>query len=115
MLAKPGPYPHSSADLEVQPDPRSAWRIVEIVALPDYRLRVEFRDGLTGIIDMKALVFSPSAGVFTALRDETLFGRVRVEMGAPVWPGEIDIAPDAIYDGLRSSGKGVYRLGDAVR
>jgi hypothetical protein len=43
-----------------------------------------------------------------------LFGRVRVKMGAPVWPGEIDVAPDAIYDGLRSNAVGVY-LGDSAR
>jgi len=33
-----------------------------------------------------------------------------VETGAPVWPGEIDVAPDALYDGVRASGDGLYRL-----
>jgi hypothetical protein len=52
--------------------------------------------------------------VFASLRDEKLFERVCVETGAPVWPGEIDIAPDAIYDGLRSSAEGVYGLGSTA-
>jgi hypothetical protein len=115
MLAKSDALSDSAADLEIQPAPRSPWRVAEVVALPDYRLSVKFRDGLTGIVDMKAAVFSPSAGVFAALRDETLFGQVGVKMGAPVWPGEIDVAPDAIYDGLRTNAIGVYLFGDVPR
>jgi hypothetical protein len=114
MLAKSDIPSDSTVDLEIQPAPRSPWRVVEVAALPDYRLRVKFRDGLVGIVDMKAAIFSPSAGVFASLRDEKLFERVCVETGAPIWPGEIDIAPDAIYDGLRSSAEGVYGLGSTA-
>ncbi len=75
---------------------------------------MKFRDGLEGVVDMAATIFSDDAGVFAALRDEELFGRVRIELGAPVWPGEIDIAPDAIYDGVRSSADCRYCLGDFI-
>ena len=44
---------------------------------------------------MKSAIFAPTAGVFAALRDEKVFREVRVEMGALVWPGDIDVAPDA--------------------
>ena len=73
----------------------------------------EFLDQLAPavrVVDLKALIFSPSAGVFSRLRDAALFAQVRVEIGAPVWPGDIDIAPDAIYDGVRSSAHGEYRV-----
>ena len=69
-----------------------------------------FRDGTEGVVDMKTAIFSPTSGIFAALRDEALFGRVRVDAGAPVWPGEIDVAPDALYDGVRSSNDGCYCL-----
>jgi hypothetical protein len=42
--------------------------------------------------------------VLEALRDPTLFARVRVEAGAVTWPGEIDLAPDAMYDEIRAHG-----------
>jgi len=38
------------------------------VALPNYRLSVRFVDGLTGTVDMSALIASPQAGVFARLR-----------------------------------------------
>ncbi len=108
MLAKSDAIPDSAAALAIQPTPRSPWRVVKVDALANYRLALTFRDGLEGVVDMKRLIFSPLAGVFAALRDEALFAQVRVETGAPLWPGEIDIAPDAIYDGLRSSATREY-------
>ncbi len=29
----------------------------------------------------------------------SLFERVRVDYGTVIWPGEIDIAPETLYDG----------------
>jgi len=110
MLAKSHALPDSAAALELRPEPLSAWRVVTAVALPDFRLKLTFRDGTEGVVDMKAAIFASSAGVFTALRDEAVFREVRVEMGAPVWPGDLDVAPDALYDGVRSSSGGTHRL-----
>ncbi len=53
---------------------------------------------------MSGLVFSETAGVFAALRDETVFRRVFLEYGAVTWPGEIDLAPDAMYEEIQKSG-----------
>jgi hypothetical protein len=41
---------------------------------------------------------SDSAGIFAALRDPALFAQVYLEYGAVMWSGEIDLAPDAMYD-----------------
>jgi hypothetical protein len=49
---------------------------------------MRFVDGLTGIVDLSALIASSNAGVFARLRDRALFEQVHVEMGAVVWPGE---------------------------
>ncbi|HEX2200843.1 MAG TPA: IS66 family insertion sequence element accessory protein TnpB [Gammaproteobacteria bacterium] len=48
---------------------------------------------------------SPNAGVFAALRDEMLFRQVRLELGAVTWPGEIGLAPDAMYAAIRQTGR----------
>jgi hypothetical protein len=49
------------------------------------------------VTDLSALIHSEDAGVFASLRDPALFSRARVVYGAVTWPGEIDLAPDALY------------------
>jgi hypothetical protein len=61
----------------------------------------KFADGPTGIVDMSGLVHSPKAGVFAALADPSLFAQVRLETGAVSWPGELDIAPDAMHAAIQ--------------
>ena len=84
---------------------RLPWLVTLVQALPGYRLHVQFADGLEGIADLSALVRSPSAGVFAALADEALFNQAFVEYGAVTWPGEIDIAPDAMHAEIQKSGE----------
>jgi len=79
----------------------------EVTALPRCQLRVRFIDGLEGLIDMSRLIFSNEAGVFACLRDPALFEQVHVELGVATWPGEIDLAPDAMYEEIRLHGKWV--------
>ena len=93
----------------VTPVPSSSmpWRVSSVEPLPGYRLQVQFVDGLTGIVDMAALVASPSAGVFARLRDTAIFTHVHIEFGAVAWPGEIDLAPAAMHAAIRRSGEWV--------
>jgi hypothetical protein len=76
-----------------------------VTVLPDHRLFVRFVDGLTGIVDLSALIASPNAGVFARLRDRSLFEQVHVEMGAVVWPGELDLAPDTMHAEIKAHGE----------
>jgi hypothetical protein len=85
--------------------PRSPWRVEAVEALPGYRLAVRFFDGTAGIVDMSALVKSPDAGVFAVLADPQRFAEVYVEFGAVTWPGEIDLAPDAMHTEIRAHGE----------
>jgi len=85
--------------------PRSPWRVEAVEALPDYRLKVRFCDGTEGTVDMSALVRSPDAGVFAVLADPQRFAEVFVELGAVTWPGELDLAPDAMHAEIRARGE----------
>ncbi len=87
--------------LEDEIAPRSPWRVTEVEALPEFRLRVVFADGLAGLVDLSRMVHSPKAGVFAALADPNLFAQVRLEFGTVAWPNELDLAPDAMYDAIR--------------
>ncbi|HLY54842.1 MAG TPA: DUF2442 domain-containing protein [Stellaceae bacterium] len=83
---------------------RMPWRIAAVEPLPAFRFRVRFIDGTEGEADMAALVHSETAGVFATLADPALFAQVSVVNGAVTWPGEIDLAPDALYAALRDGG-----------
>jgi hypothetical protein len=91
----------------VAPDirPTAPWRVQEVRALSDDRLFVRFIDGLTGTVDLSALIASPQAGVFARLRDRALFEQVHVEMGVVVWPCELDLAPDAMHAAIKEHGE----------
>ncbi|MCM2357891.1 MAG: DUF2442 domain-containing protein [Geobacteraceae bacterium] len=85
--------------------PKAPWRISEVRPMPDYRIWVKFNDGTQGTVAMAGLIQSPSAGVFAVLRDESLFSQVALHYGAVTWPGELDIAPDAMYEAIRRDGE----------
>lgn len=87
--------------------PSAAWRVASVEALADYRLKVRFLDGTEGVVDMARLVRSAEAGIFSALADSSVFAQAHVEYGAVTWPGEIDLAPDAMYAAIRATGEWV--------
>ena len=84
------------------------WDVMAVEALDGYRLHVRFADGLEGEVDMSERVRSPRAGVFTALADPDVFAQAYVELGAVTWPGELDLAPDAMHDEIKENG--VWKL-----
>lgn len=84
--------------------PAAAWRLKAISVLPEWQLAVTFNDGLTGIVDLSALVHGSDAGVFDALRDPAFFERAYIDCGAITWPNGADLAPDGTYEDVRRSG-----------
>ena len=79
--------------------------VAEVTVLNGFRLHVRFHDGTEGEVDMSVLVQSARAGVFAQLADPSLFAQVHVEHGAVTWPGELDLAPDAMYTEISQHGK----------
>jgi len=75
------------------------FRIVAFEARPQYRLWVRFEDGVEGEVDLSDMV---GKGVFSRWENAREFAQVFIdaESGAPVWPGELDVAPDALYHEL---------------
>lgn len=80
------------------------WRVSQVVPLEDFSLNVIFVDGLIGIVSMKGLIFNQIAGVFAVLRQPNVFNQVSIVYGVVTWPGEIDLAPDAMYDAILANG-----------
>jgi hypothetical protein len=71
------------------------WDVVEVRPEPGYSLFVRFADGLEGTV---RLSLSELTGVLGPLRDREFFRKVFIDCGAVAWPGEIDLAPDAMYE-----------------
>jgi hypothetical protein len=89
--------------------PSVPWRVCKVRTLKHYRLQVRFVDGLEGYVDLLALITSKNAGVFSALRDTKLFDQVYLDHGAVTWPGQLDLAPDAMYDVIKKQGTWILK------
>jgi hypothetical protein len=69
--------------------------VVSVRPCDGHVLIVEFENGETRRFDMQ-LFFERKP--FDRLKDSPLFDKVRVENGTVVWPGNLDIAPDTLYE-----------------
>ncbi|MFO1020871.1 MAG: DUF2442 domain-containing protein [Planctomycetales bacterium] len=75
-------------------------RVVTVTALEDYSLEVIFEDGVRGVICLKDRLFGL---MFEPLLDKVQFGKVFVdEFGAVAWANGADLAPDALYERIRT-------------
>lgn len=79
----------------------ASWRVTEVSVVGDYAVRVRFIDGLEGIVRFLPGFFR---GVFAHLSDPVQFRQVKVEGGAVTWPGELDLAPDAMHEEIKRHG-----------
>ena len=70
------------------------WDVVEVKPEPGYRLFVRFKDGLAGRVQLRQ---EELTGALAPLLDTQFFEQVFIDCGAVAWPGEIDLAPDAMY------------------
>jgi len=94
---------------EVEPAIRHVvpWRVVSVSAKPDLRLQVTFMDGTTGEVDLRNFLSEAKikGTVFELLRAPETFVQVRVEMGAVQWANGADLAPDTMYDSIKTHGR----------
>lgn len=74
-------------------------KIKNVAALPDYRLSVQFSEGVTKIYDVKPLF--DRLHVFAALKDDVqTFYNVSVDIGGYgiVWNDELDLSCDELWE-----------------
>ena len=82
------------------------WTVVAVKPIPPLALAVRFQDGTEGKVR-----FEPSHlnGVFEKLKDPEVFLQARIEFGTVTWPGDVDLAPDAMYKEIKKAGEWVLR------
>lgn len=74
-------------------------KIKNVAALPDYRLSVQFSEGVTKIYDIKPLF--DRLPIFSALKDDKqTFYNVSVDVGGYgiVWNDELDLSCDELWE-----------------
>lgn len=79
------------------------WDVVEVKPEPDYRLFIRFKDGLAGHVRLPR---EKLTGVLGPLLNAEFFEQVFIDNGAVSWPGEIDLAPDAMYAEIATQHQG---------
>ena len=69
--------------------------VVKVIAKPGYLLELEFENGERRLFDMSGLMTKKP---FNRLGESNAFFGVHVDCGTVVWPGNIDIAPETLYE-----------------
>ena len=72
--------------------------VIKVEARPEYKLLLEFENGEKRIFDMAPYMDKKP---FAQLKGSPLFAKASVDYGTVVWPGNIDIAPETLYDRSR--------------
>ena len=84
------------------------WDVVEVKPEAHYRLFVRFKDGVAGRLQLRP---EQLTGALAPLLDEQFFGQAFIDCGAVAWPGEIDLAPDAMYAQIAGQRDGLQHVG----
>ena len=71
------------------------WDVVEVKPQPGRSLFVRFQDGLSGHV---RFLQEELTGVLAPLTDPGFFEQAFIHQGAIAWPGDIDLAADAMYE-----------------
>ena len=69
--------------------------VTRVVPREDYFLEIWFNTGHHRLFDARPYL---NRGVFTRLQDVALFKQAFVAMDTVCWPGDLDIAPETLYD-----------------
>ena len=72
------------------------WNVVGVRVIAPLALQVRFEH-------------SHLTSVFAALNDPAVFRKVYVDGGAVTWPGDVDLAPGAMYSEIKARGEWVLR------
>jgi len=66
-----------------------------VEAVPDFGLILTFNSGERRRFDMRPYLHYP---VFRRLQNPGYFSLARVDYGTVTWPGDIDMAPETLFD-----------------
>ena len=69
--------------------------VVNVVPRDNYQIYVEFDNDECGILNMEPYL---DFGIFSKIKDQSLFAKVRVSFDTIEWGNGIDLDPQFVYD-----------------
>jgi Protein of unknown function (DUF2442) len=69
--------------------------IIGVQVRDNYHLELKFNTGETRLFDARPYL---DRGAFQRLKDPTLFRQAYLAFDTVCWPGNLDIAPETLYD-----------------
>lgn len=75
--------------------------VTDVQALSGYRLHLAFNNGASGVVDLSAELHGL---VFEGLRDTERFSKATLAFGTVIWPDDVDLAPEYLYQKLIEQG-----------
>jgi len=78
--------------------------VISVKPMGDYRLRVAFSDGSSGVHDFSSTT-ARNGEMVLPLKDPAFFARVFVELGALTWPNGFDLDPIALHERMSAAGE----------
>jgi hypothetical protein len=70
----------------------------------DYKIFIEFNDGIKGIIDFKEKLSNDHRQIIRDLLDYNKFKTVKVDMDTLCWDNGVDYAPEYLYEEIMENG-----------
>jgi len=64
----------------------------------DYKIYIEFNDGLKGVIDFKNKLMTDHREIIRELLDTDKFNAIKIERDTLCWENGVDFAPEYLYE-----------------
>jgi hypothetical protein len=66
--------------------------------LEDYKISLEFNDGLGGVIDFQNKLLTDHRDIIRELIDKDKFQAIKIERHTLCWDNGVDFAPEYLYE-----------------
>jgi len=73
-------------------------KVTEAEYLKDYKIKIAFNDGLTGILDLKEKIFTDHRSIYKQLQDKNYFKNFKKNKWTIEWENGFEPAPEFLFD-----------------
>ena len=80
-------------------------RVINAEIKNDYKIDIEFNNGIKGLIDFKKILEEDHREIIRELLNKELFKTVKINLNTLCWDNEVDFAPDYLYEQVEQKEK----------